>query len=308
MTTGIPEITPREFKARLDRGDDLFVLDVREPHEVQICSLKGGHLIPLGELQRRVGELDRARADLARMKALMASGGFEKAAFAREPEAAAELLAAEGKSAEALEMLRGYNRQHEQDEAHMVNAGVRQLTGELQTQLETARKSGVLQQAVVRSQRWLELVASLLIVGAVAVQVWQRRPAGRLRIAQHRAELASQSKSEFLSNMSHEIRTPLNGVVGVADLLASAGLPERERKMGLRQPPFRERGRKSEAVNQTEAEGEEPSQSQAERFLLPRETRRRIEPVLHGHIGDGGRDGEGRQRPVGQGADRYWRI
>jgi CheY-like chemotaxis protein len=65
----------------------------------------------------------------------------------------------------------------------------------------------------------------------VAVLVWQRRQAGRLRIAQHRAELASQSKSEFLSNMSHEIRTPLNGVVGVADLLASAGLPERERKM-----------------------------------------------------------------------------
>src|SRR5271165_1289857 len=31
-TTGIPEITPRELKARLDRGDDLFVLDVREPH------------------------------------------------------------------------------------------------------------------------------------------------------------------------------------------------------------------------------------------------------------------------------------
>ena len=181
--------------------------------------------------EARVGELDRARADLARMKALMANGGFEKAAFAREPEAAAELLAAEGKSAEAFEMLRGYNRQHEQDEAHMVNAGVRQLTGELQTQLETARKSVVLQQAVVRSQRWLELAASLLIVGAVAVLVWQRRQAGRLRVAQHRAELASQSKSEFLSNMSHEIRTPLNGVVGVADLLASAGLPERERKM-----------------------------------------------------------------------------
>jgi len=113
----------------------------------------------------------------------------------------------------------------------VVNSGVRQLTGQLQTQLETARKSVVLQQAVVRSQRWLELAASLLIVGVAAVLVWQRRQAGRLRVAQQRAELASQSKSEFLSNMSHEIRTPLNGVVGVADLLASAGLPERERKM-----------------------------------------------------------------------------
>ena len=56
----VPEITPREFKARLDRGDDLFVLDVREPHEYQICNLQG-HLIPLGELPRRVHELDSSR-------------------------------------------------------------------------------------------------------------------------------------------------------------------------------------------------------------------------------------------------------
>ena len=47
VTAGIPEITPREFKARLDRGDNLFILDVRESHEYQICNLKG-HLIPLG--------------------------------------------------------------------------------------------------------------------------------------------------------------------------------------------------------------------------------------------------------------------
>src|SRR6202171_6267118 len=49
----VPEITPRELKSRLDHGDDLFILDVREPHEYQICNLKG-HLIPLGELTRRV--------------------------------------------------------------------------------------------------------------------------------------------------------------------------------------------------------------------------------------------------------------
>src|ERR1700722_16555633 len=39
-----PEITPKELKARLDKGDDLFILDVREPHEYQICNLHG-HLI-----------------------------------------------------------------------------------------------------------------------------------------------------------------------------------------------------------------------------------------------------------------------
>ena len=60
MTNGIPEITARELKARQDRGDDLFILDVREPHEYQICNLNG-KLIPLGELPRRVSELDSSR-------------------------------------------------------------------------------------------------------------------------------------------------------------------------------------------------------------------------------------------------------
>src|SRR5436189_3354661 len=60
----VPEITPRELKARLDRGDDLFILDVREPHEYQICNLKG-HLLPLGELPRRVHELDSSREIVA---------------------------------------------------------------------------------------------------------------------------------------------------------------------------------------------------------------------------------------------------
>jgi molybdopterin/thiamine biosynthesis adenylyltransferase/rhodanese-related sulfurtransferase len=64
VTTGIPEITPRELKARLDRGDDLFILDVREPHEYQICNLHG-HLIPLGDLPRRVNELDSSREIVA---------------------------------------------------------------------------------------------------------------------------------------------------------------------------------------------------------------------------------------------------
>jgi len=62
--TNIPEITPRELKARLDRGDDLYILDVREPHEYQICNL-GGHLIPLGELSRRAAELDSSKEIVA---------------------------------------------------------------------------------------------------------------------------------------------------------------------------------------------------------------------------------------------------
>jgi adenylyltransferase/sulfurtransferase len=60
----VPEITPRDLKSRLDRGDDLFILDVREPHEFRICNLNG-HLIPLGELPRRVHELDSSREIVA---------------------------------------------------------------------------------------------------------------------------------------------------------------------------------------------------------------------------------------------------
>ncbi len=57
MTDGISGITATDLKKRLDRGDKLFILDVREPHEYQICNLNG-KLIPLGELPRRVNELD----------------------------------------------------------------------------------------------------------------------------------------------------------------------------------------------------------------------------------------------------------
>jgi rhodanese-related sulfurtransferase len=41
----IPQITPNELKARMDAGEDLFLLDVRELHERDICNI-GGELIP----------------------------------------------------------------------------------------------------------------------------------------------------------------------------------------------------------------------------------------------------------------------
>jgi adenylyltransferase/sulfurtransferase len=63
----VPEITPRELKVKLDRGEHVFILDVREPHEYQICNLSG-HLIPLGELPRRVHELDSAHEIVAHCK------------------------------------------------------------------------------------------------------------------------------------------------------------------------------------------------------------------------------------------------
>ncbi len=54
------EMTVEELKRRLDAGENIFVLDVREPHEYQICNI-GGHLIPLNDLPKRVSELDSSR-------------------------------------------------------------------------------------------------------------------------------------------------------------------------------------------------------------------------------------------------------
>jgi len=53
-------ITVTEVREKLDRGENLFLLDVREPQEYRIANL-GGHLIPLGDLPRRVHELDSSR-------------------------------------------------------------------------------------------------------------------------------------------------------------------------------------------------------------------------------------------------------
>ncbi len=55
----VPEITVQELKVRMDRKDDFVLVDVREPHEYQICHLNGT-LIPLGDLPSRVHELNSA--------------------------------------------------------------------------------------------------------------------------------------------------------------------------------------------------------------------------------------------------------
>jgi len=53
------EITPEDLKDRLDRGEVLLV-DVREPHEWDICHIEGARLIPLSEFTQRLHELDSA--------------------------------------------------------------------------------------------------------------------------------------------------------------------------------------------------------------------------------------------------------
>src|SRR5271165_7187470 len=83
---GLPEIQVEELKRRLDAKEDLFVLDVREPHEYQICNL-GGHLIPLNDLPKRVNELDSSREIVVHCKmggrsakavAFLQQAGFRK--------------------------------------------------------------------------------------------------------------------------------------------------------------------------------------------------------------------------------------
>ena len=57
--TAQEEIGPRELKERLDRGERVTILDVREPHENAINRIPEAKLIPLGELVHRIGEIDR---------------------------------------------------------------------------------------------------------------------------------------------------------------------------------------------------------------------------------------------------------
>jgi molybdopterin/thiamine biosynthesis adenylyltransferase/rhodanese-related sulfurtransferase len=55
---GVPEITVQELKQKLDDGEDINILDVREPHEYEVANI-GVKLVPLGELPRRLAEFDQ---------------------------------------------------------------------------------------------------------------------------------------------------------------------------------------------------------------------------------------------------------
>jgi sulfur-carrier protein adenylyltransferase/sulfurtransferase len=60
MAADVPEITVSELKSRLDRGEPVTIVDVREPYEWEIANLGGygARLIPLAELDERLDELD----------------------------------------------------------------------------------------------------------------------------------------------------------------------------------------------------------------------------------------------------------
>ena len=85
--SGSWEITAEELKATLDAKKPVKVIDVREPHEYDICHLAGSKLIPLSQFPQRIGELDSAdelvlhcHKGVRSMRALefLRSAGFKK--------------------------------------------------------------------------------------------------------------------------------------------------------------------------------------------------------------------------------------
>lgn len=66
--TKLEEITATELKARLDRDEDIQIIDVREPNEYEIAKMPGTKLIPLGEVVNRMNEIDPSRETIFHCK------------------------------------------------------------------------------------------------------------------------------------------------------------------------------------------------------------------------------------------------
>ncbi|HXT77730.1 MAG TPA: rhodanese-like domain-containing protein [Candidatus Eisenbacteria bacterium] len=52
------ELTPVELKQRLDRGEKVLLVDVREPWEFDVCRIEGAKLIPMGQIPANLQSLD----------------------------------------------------------------------------------------------------------------------------------------------------------------------------------------------------------------------------------------------------------
>jgi adenylyltransferase/sulfurtransferase len=66
--TAMEEITATELKRRLDAGDDIQIIDVREPNEFEIGRIPNSNLIPLGQVVGRMGEIDPNRETVVHCK------------------------------------------------------------------------------------------------------------------------------------------------------------------------------------------------------------------------------------------------
>jgi adenylyltransferase/sulfurtransferase len=70
LKNGVPQVSVKELKKRIDAGEDVFILDVREPWEYQIAQI-GGKLIPQNDVPQRLAEIPREREIIVQCK----SGG-----------------------------------------------------------------------------------------------------------------------------------------------------------------------------------------------------------------------------------------
>ncbi|MGQ0541677.1 MAG: rhodanese-like domain-containing protein [Blastocatellia bacterium] len=64
----IEEISATELKRRIDEGADIQLIDVRQPDENAFAKIEGAKLIPLGEIIRRIGEIDANRETVIHCK------------------------------------------------------------------------------------------------------------------------------------------------------------------------------------------------------------------------------------------------
>ena len=211
----------------------------RQPQGVLACLERYGEnlgdaaflsldVLPLRAMARaRTGDVAGASRDLDALQALDDQTGERS----RLREVQAEILFAQGRSAQAYALLRDYKSDQDVAAARAFSAGVHQVTGDMQqqladrrAQLETARSKTRLQWSVIG-------IGVIFLISVVAGLLWQMQQGRKLKAAQERAEAANRAKSEFLANMSHEIRTPLNGVVSMADALSRSDLNANAQQM-----------------------------------------------------------------------------
>ena len=197
------------------------------------------HILPLRAMARaRLGDVAGARRDVADIRRRQAAGEFREEGASQILHAEAELLNAEGRSAEAFALLRRHSEEETLQQSRRFSDGIGQVTSEMRSklserrrQLETERANTALQAEMIAGQRWIVglSVVVLLLFAGILFRQWSLT--GHLRFARRRAEDANRAKSEFLANMSHEIRTPLNGVVAMADALSRRSLDRAEQEM-----------------------------------------------------------------------------
>jgi rhodanese-related sulfurtransferase len=81
----IPQITAKELKQRIDNGDDLQIIDVREAHELAVAKMPNTIHIPLGQIVNRMSEIDPNRETIVHCKmggrSSMAIAALKQAGF-----------------------------------------------------------------------------------------------------------------------------------------------------------------------------------------------------------------------------------